>query len=187
MSMHATCAAVLYAQDMLFAMRILNSVGLKVKLPMKLEIDNRGTVDFTHNYSVGGRTGHVEVKKYFLRELKEAGLIICEWCKGDDMSSDIFTKNCSGVLFDKHIQKFVSYDKYMEDHGVVVETGADKGRVLESGCEYQDTTQWESNERHTDRERDEILDHKLHHNSCNDDDQTSMMDTTKKFRRGQFE
>jgi hypothetical protein len=54
-------ATVLWAQDVLFAMRILNSVGLRVKLPMKLEIDNRGTVDFTHNYSVGGRTRHVEV------------------------------------------------------------------------------------------------------------------------------
>jgi hypothetical protein len=88
-------AAVLCAQDMLFAMRILNSVGLKVKLPMKLEIDNRGTVDFIHNNSVGGRTIQVEVKQYFLHELKEAGLIICESCKGEDMSSDIFTKNYS--------------------------------------------------------------------------------------------
>jgi hypothetical protein len=31
-------------------------------------------VDFTHNYSVGGRTRHVEVKQYFLRELKEDGV-----------------------------------------------------------------------------------------------------------------
>jgi hypothetical protein len=72
-----------------------HSVGLKVKLPMKLEIDNRGTVDFIHNNSVGGRTIQVEVKQYFLHELKEAGLIICESCKGEDMSSDIFTKNYS--------------------------------------------------------------------------------------------
>jgi hypothetical protein len=89
--------------------------------------------------------------------LKEAGLIICEWCKGGDMSSVIFTKNCSGVLFDKHLQKFLGYDKYMEQRGVVLETGTHKGRMLESGCKYQDTTEWESNERHTDRERDEIL------------------------------
>jgi hypothetical protein len=128
-------SAVLCAQDMLFAMRILNSLGLKVKLPMKLEIDNKGAVDFNHNYSVGGRTRHVEVKQYFLRELKEAGLIICEWCSGKDMSSDILTKNCSGVLFEKHIRKFVGCDAYMEDANAVMETGTHKGRVSEIGCE----------------------------------------------------
>jgi hypothetical protein len=136
-------AAVLCAQDMLFAMRILNSMGLKVKLPMKLEIDNKGAKDFTHNHSVGGRTRHVEVKQYFLRELKEAGLVICEWCGGEDMSSDIFTKNCPGKLFDKHIQKFVGYDEYMMANGVL-EHGTHKGRVLQSSCESHVGLQLES-------------------------------------------
>jgi hypothetical protein len=153
---------------------------------MKLEIDNRGTVNFTHNYSVRGRNNHAEVKQYFLRELKEDGLIICEWCKDEDMSSDIFTKNCSGVLFDKHIQKFVGYDKYMDERGVASETGTHKGRVLEFGCEYHGTTQWESNVADIQTERDEILDNK----SGNDDDQTSTKIVegmeTKKFR-GQFQ
>jgi hypothetical protein len=63
-------------------------------------LDVRGTF-------MNGRTRHVEVKQFFLRELKEAGLIICEWCSGTEMSSDIFTKNSTGVLFEKHIPKFV--------------------------------------------------------------------------------
>ena len=37
------------AQDMLFVMHILNSLGSKVELPMILEIDNRGAVDITKN------------------------------------------------------------------------------------------------------------------------------------------
>ena len=32
-------------QDMLYAMRVLVALGLKVKLPMVLEIDNKGTVN----------------------------------------------------------------------------------------------------------------------------------------------
>jgi hypothetical protein len=137
-------------------MRILNSVGLKVKLTMKLEIDNRITVDFTHNYSVGGRTRHMEVKQYFLRELKKADFIICEWCKDEDMSSDIVTKNCSAVLFDKHIQNLWVVTNIWKSVVFVSETGTHNGRVLEFGCECQGTTQWESNERHTDQERVEV-------------------------------
>eukprot|EP00957_Ditylum_brightwellii_P082140 6246398-Ditylum_brightwellii.AAC.1 len=42
-------AAVQCAQDMLRAMRILNSMGLKVKLPMILYLDNKGAKDFINS------------------------------------------------------------------------------------------------------------------------------------------
>jgi hypothetical protein len=49
-------AAVQTAQDMLFVMRIMESLGLKVKKPMLLKLDNSGAHDLSHNWSVGGRT-----------------------------------------------------------------------------------------------------------------------------------
>ena len=48
-------AAAECAQDMLFAKQIMESIGLQVKLPMVLEVDNKGTVDLINNWSVGGR------------------------------------------------------------------------------------------------------------------------------------
>jgi len=59
------------AQDMLYSMQILESIGLKVKKPMTLEVDNKGAVDSANNWSTGGRTRHVDVRHYFLREIKE--------------------------------------------------------------------------------------------------------------------
>jgi hypothetical protein len=106
-------AAVQCAQDMLYAMRIMNSIGLKVKLPMRLIVDNKGANDLCHNWSVGGRTRHVEVKQYFLRELKVAGLIVTEWRKGDEQKSDVFTKNLPRPTFEKHGRNFVGSDEYM--------------------------------------------------------------------------
>jgi hypothetical protein len=53
-------AATQCAQDMLFVMRVVEWMGLKVKKAMILEIDNKGAVDLTHNWSVGGTTRHVE-------------------------------------------------------------------------------------------------------------------------------
>ena len=81
------------AQDMLYSMRIMESIGLCVKKPMILEIDNQGAVGLANNWSVGGRTRHVEVRQYFLRELKEEGTIRTIWLAGDKMCSDLFTKN----------------------------------------------------------------------------------------------
>jgi hypothetical protein len=37
-------AATTNAQDMMFVKRVVESIGLKVKLPMILTIDNKGTV-----------------------------------------------------------------------------------------------------------------------------------------------
>jgi hypothetical protein len=66
-------AGVTEAQDMLFVYNILKSLGLKVQLPMVLEMDNKGAVDLANSWSVGGRTHHVDVRMYFLRELKDDG------------------------------------------------------------------------------------------------------------------
>jgi hypothetical protein len=44
------------AQDMIFVMRLLESIGLKVKKPMVLEVNNEGVKDLTENWSAGGRT-----------------------------------------------------------------------------------------------------------------------------------
>jgi hypothetical protein len=52
-------------QDKLFATRIVESMGLTVKKPMILYVDNKGVKDLANNWSVGGRTRHVEVCQSF--------------------------------------------------------------------------------------------------------------------------
>ena len=42
-------AGVMTAQDILYVYRLLLSIGLKVKLPMILEMDNKGAVDLANN------------------------------------------------------------------------------------------------------------------------------------------
>ena len=86
-----------------------------VELPMILEMDNKGGVDLANNYSVGGRTRHVEVRQYFLRELKDQGLLVIRHLPGNDNDADIFTKNTAGPVFLKHIRHFVGEDKYMQE------------------------------------------------------------------------
>lgn len=109
-----TVSATSCAQDMLFIMRLLESIGLQVQKPMILEIDNKGAKDNANNWSVGGRTRHVEVREHFLRDLKEDGLINVLWIPTDENSSDLFTKNLSGPTFEKHTAIYCGHDEYMQ-------------------------------------------------------------------------
>jgi hypothetical protein len=90
---------VLCAQDMLYVRHILESMGLKEKLPMILEMDNMGAVDLANNWSVGGRTRHVNVRQCFLWELKESKVLDIRWIKGSENDADAFTKNLMVLLF----------------------------------------------------------------------------------------
>jgi hypothetical protein len=83
------------AEERLYMMRLLESIGLKVQKPMILEIDNKGTnkgtVDLANNWSVGGRTRHVEVAETIFStrlegrkcriEVKEVSILDCELYK----------------------------------------------------------------------------------------------------------
>ncbi len=67
-------AGLLCAQDMMYVPNVLESMGLKVKFPMTLEMDNKGAVDLANNWSIGGRTRHVDVRQCFLRNLRSLKL-----------------------------------------------------------------------------------------------------------------
>ena len=111
-----TAAGVMVAQDMMYLYRLLLSIRLQVELPMVLEMDNKGAVDLANNWSVGGRTRHMDVRNFFLRELKDQSpsLLIVKHVPGDENDADIFTKNTTAAVFERHIPKFVGHDEYME-------------------------------------------------------------------------
>ena len=104
-----TAARVTVAQDMLYVYRLLKSIGLCTKLSMLLETDNSGAVDLANNWNIGGRTQHVDVQNYFLRELRDEGTIRVSHIPGDENDADIFTKNTEIRVFEKHIPMYVGY------------------------------------------------------------------------------
>jgi hypothetical protein len=92
-------AAVLCVQDMIFQKNMLELIGVKVEYPMVLEMDNRGAINLINSFSVGGRMQHINVKQCFLRELKEAKILVVKWIPGSENEADIFTKNLDGPIF----------------------------------------------------------------------------------------
>ena len=79
----SVCEAELYAayaamQEMLYAKHVVE-MGLIVELPTVLEMDNKGAVDHSNSWSVGGHMRHVGTKQVFLHELKEDGILLARW------------------------------------------------------------------------------------------------------------
>ena len=62
-------------------------------------------------------------KCFFLRELKEEGLIITNWIKGGDNPVDLFTKNLSRGPYEKCIKTFVGEDQYFREEDDVSSRG----------------------------------------------------------------
>jgi hypothetical protein len=122
---------------MLFAMRVLESMGLSVKKPMVLEVDNKGAIDWVNSWSVGGRMRHIDVRNAFLRDLREDGILVVRWIAGPDNSSDLLTKNLPGPLFEKHASVFCGVDEYMQYEQQAAETvrGKGAGTCFGSGSE----------------------------------------------------
>jgi hypothetical protein len=103
-------AATNCVQDMLYTKKVLESVGLLVELPMVLHVDNKGAKDLVNNWSVGGRTRHMDVRYHFLRELKEKNIVRVQWISTHDNCSDMFTKHLPGPVFSKHTKVFCGDD-----------------------------------------------------------------------------
>ena len=89
-----------------YVKKTIESIGLEVTIPMILNVDNKGARDLMNNWSVGGRTQHINVKYYFLRDLKEQNIVKVEWIPSGENSSDMFTKNLPTDLFAKHSSNF---------------------------------------------------------------------------------
>ncbi len=71
-----------------------------------------------NSFSDGGCTRHIKVRHCFLRELKEAKVLVVKWIPGTENEADIFTKNLDGPLF-KH------YAELLLSEGVISGKGGD--------------------------------------------------------------
>ena len=99
-------AATECAQDLVFIKNVLESIGLNVRLPMNLHIDNSGCIDLICNWSAGGRTRHIDTCMYFLHELKEeepTPIVMPLYCPTELNRSDLFTKNNDTNSFEERV------------------------------------------------------------------------------------
>ena len=124
-------AAASCVMDMIYGKEFLESLGLQIKLPMVLKMDNKGAVDLFNGWSVSGNTRHISTRICFIRELKEAGILSIVWCPGAENAADLFTKNLDREAFEKHAREFIDIDAEIDLCSDAGGTAPEHGGVLE--------------------------------------------------------
>jgi hypothetical protein len=72
-----------------------------------VNVDNVGAIFIAENASATSRTKHIDVRYHFIRELIEDGTIKIVFVKSENNKADMFTKNVSGDIYDRHKRDFI--------------------------------------------------------------------------------
>ncbi|XP_009789598.1 protein DETOXIFICATION 27-like isoform X2 [Nicotiana sylvestris] len=72
--------------------RILEELKFKQEKTTTIFCDNNSAIKLSKNPVLRGRSKHIDVKYYFLRDLNNEGIIELTYCRSEDQLADIFTK-----------------------------------------------------------------------------------------------
>jgi len=89
--------------------RILKELHFKQPGATNIFCDNNSTIKLSKNPVLYGRSKHIDVKFYFLRDLNTVGVIDVMYCRSKDQVADIFTKALK-------MESFVKFRKLLGVH-----------------------------------------------------------------------
>jgi hypothetical protein len=104
--------------ELMFARQVLEFVGIKIALPIVVNVDNVGAIFLANNATTGGRTKHIDIRHHFVRECIEDGIVIIHFVKSEENEADPFTKNVSAAAYKKHSQKYLEAETVRNREGV---------------------------------------------------------------------
>ena len=94
-------------REVLYLRQLLEFLGVILDYPVIVHVDNLGAIYLAGGNSSTQRTKHVDIRYHFVREYIEDGIVKVKFVRSEDNDSDVFTKNLSGELLDKHAEKFM--------------------------------------------------------------------------------
>ena len=97
-------------KELKFIVQLLQTMNITVELPITVHVDNVGAIWLSNNRNTGDRTKHIDIRTAFVKEYQEDGKIIIKFVKSEENDADIFTKNTSSTIYQKHQEKLV-WDK----------------------------------------------------------------------------
>jgi hypothetical protein len=100
-------------KEMKFIVQVLISMGIPVKLPVIVRVDNVEVIFMSENFLKSSRTKHTDTRYHFVREFVKEGFVKIIFARSEDNTSGPFTKNTPGSIYDKHTAEFVAQKKSM--------------------------------------------------------------------------
>lgn len=95
------------AKEIRFVYYIMVSMGLRVRLPIVVQVDNVGAIFMSENVTTSQRTRHVDIRHAFVREMVLDGFLKVVFVRTHDNLSDGFTKNVSADIHERHTPSYV--------------------------------------------------------------------------------
>jgi hypothetical protein len=83
-------------------------MGISVKLPIIVGVDNVGANPMTENVLTNSPTKHVDIWYHFVREFVEEGFVKIVFVRSEHNTSDGFTKNVTGDIYDAHVADYMA-------------------------------------------------------------------------------
>ena len=97
-------AASLCGQEALYIRALLRGFGFEQTHPTRVYEDNASCIAMSHNPVKPERSRHIDIKKYFLRDLVRDKVVKLFKCPGTENVADALTKNVPGPTLAKHRQ-----------------------------------------------------------------------------------
>ena len=95
--------------EIMFIKNIIEFLGITLQLPIVVNCDNVGAIYMSYNAKTSPRTKHVSIKRLFVREFVQDGEIAIKFVRSENNDSDVWSKNTSVAVFEKHTNKFMVY------------------------------------------------------------------------------
>ena len=95
--------------EIVFIKNVIEFLGVTIELPIMVNCDNVGAIYMSYNAKTSPRTKHVSIKRLFVREFVQDGEIAIKFVRSEDNDSDVWSKNTSVAVFEKHTNKFMVY------------------------------------------------------------------------------
>ena len=121
-------------KELKFIVQLLQTMNIEVELPITVYVDNVGANWLSNNRTTSDRTKHIDIRTSFVKEYQEDERTIIKFVKSEDNEVDIFTKNTTNVIFQRHQKKLV-WDKgevNKEENQELTQDEKSTGRMLKS-------------------------------------------------------
>jgi hypothetical protein len=95
------------AKEIKFIYQILESIGIKMELPIIVKVDNVGAIFMAENVTATKLTRHVDARYHYVREFIEEGFMKIIFVNSDENKADGFTKNMKTEFYEKHSESYL--------------------------------------------------------------------------------
>ena len=94
-------------KEIKFIYELLKSMEVKVKLPIVCRVDNVGAIFMAENVTATPKSKHIDTRAKFVTQFIADGFLKVIFVKTNDNTSDIFTKNVSSKIHEKHMYDYI--------------------------------------------------------------------------------